>query len=242
MKKNVIIIGSEGLIGSALVKDLVQADHNVIRADIKAGDKNTSSPFFEVDITSESSVNKLIENTTQKFSKIDAVVNCAYPRSKNYGKSFEKVSLEDFNENVNLHLGGYYNILKNFTLFFKTQGHGNIVSFSSIYGVIPPRFQIYAGTEMTSPVEYAAVKSGIVHLTKYFAKLTFGTSIRVNAVSPGGVFDNQNPSFVKKYSELTLNNSMLKPNSLSGPVQFLVSDASASVHGQNLIVDEGFTL
>ncbi len=242
MKKAVIIIGSEGLIGSELVQNLTNLKHAVIRADITSRHKQADIPFYEVDITSESAVQNLIKNAVQQFSKIDCVINCAYPRTKTYGKTYDKVSLLDFNENVNLHLGGYFNILKNFMLFFKEQGYGNIISFSSIYGVIPPRFEIYADTPMTSPVEYAAVKSGIIHLTKYFAKLAKGTSIRVNTISPGGVEDGQNPKFIKKYSEHTLKNKMLAPKALAGPIGFLVSDESASIHGQNIIVDEGFTL
>lgn len=241
MNKNIVIIGSEGLIGSQLVSNL-KSQHTVIRADISTPKNNSDVPFYEVDIASEESVQSLIKNVSAKFSKIDCVVNCAYPRTKTYGKSYDKVSLSDFNANVNLHLGGYFNILKNFMIFFKTQGHGNIISFSSIYGAIPPRFEIYSGTEMTSPVEYAAVKSGIIHLTKYFAKIARGTSIRVNTISPGGVEDGQNPSFIKRYSELTRTQSMLKPENLAGPIQFLVSDESASIHGQNIIVDDGFTL
>ncbi len=241
MSKNIILIGSEGLIGSELVRELKSA-HKVIRADISAPKNNNDAPFYEVDIASEQSVESLIKNVVRDFSKIDCVINCAYPRTKTYGKSYDKVPLNDFNENVNLHLGGYFNILKNFMLFFKNQGHGNIISFSSIYGVIPPRFEIYSGTEMTSPVEYAAVKSGIIHLTKYFAKIARGTSIRVNSISPGGVEDGQNPSFIKRYSELTRTHKMLAPNNLAGPIRFLVSDEASSIHGQNIIVDDGFTL
>jgi NAD(P)-dependent dehydrogenase (short-subunit alcohol dehydrogenase family) len=155
---------------------------------------------------------------------------------------FFDVTFEDFNENINLNLGGYFLTSQQFALYFKKQGYGNIINISSIYGVVPPKFEIYEETDMTVPVEYAAIKSALIHLTKYMAKYLKGTNIRVNCLSPGGIFDNQNEKFLSKYNDKCLNKGMLDANDLTGTLLFLISDQSKYINGQNLIVDDGFTL
>lgn len=103
---------------------------------------------------------------------------------------------------MGLNLGGYFTASQQFSQYFKKQGYGNI---SSIYGVVAPKFEIYDNTPMTMPVEYAAIKSGLIHLTKYMAKYFKGMNIKVNALSPGGIFDHQAEAFLEK----CLNKGML---------------------------------
>ena len=117
----------------------------------------------QVDITNKDSVSALIATISEKYGRIDALVNSAYPRNKNYGKHFFDVTYDDFCENVGLNLGGYFLTSQQFAKFFYEQGYGNIINLASIYGVVAPRFQIYNDTPMTTPVEYAAIKSGLIH-------------------------------------------------------------------------------
>jgi NAD(P)-dependent dehydrogenase (short-subunit alcohol dehydrogenase family) len=119
---------------------------------------------------------------------------------------------------------------------------GNIVNLSSVYGIIAPRFELYEGTDLSMPVEYAAIKSGLIHLTRYFARRLRGTGIRVNALSPGGILDKQDRRFLGRYRRYCLSKGMLDASDVSGALLFLLSDASRYVSGQNLIVDDGFTL
>ena len=105
-----------------------------------------------------------------------------------------------------------------------------------------PDFSIYEGTSMTTPVEYAVIKSGLIHLTKYMAKYLGGSNVRVNVISPGGINNGQPPSFTKAYGAKCLNKGMLDPADLTGALVFLLSDLSTYVNGQNLVVDDGFTL
>ncbi len=95
---------------------------------------------------------------------------------------------------------------------------------------------------MTTPVEYVAIKSALISLTKYMAKYFKGMNIRVNSISPGGILDNQNEMFVNKYNDYCLNKGMLNIEDLSGTIVFLLSDMSKYINGQNIIVDDGFTL
>jgi NAD(P)-dependent dehydrogenase (short-subunit alcohol dehydrogenase family) len=204
------------------------------------GSKNID--FVQLDITSKESLKKTIAYLNQKYTKIDALVNNAYPRNKNYGKHFFDVEYSDFCQNTNLNLGGYFLTSQQFAKYFKEQGHGNIINISSIYGVVAPKFEIYDNTTMTVPVEYAAIKSGLLHLTKYMAKYFNGMNIRVNAISPGGIFDNQPQEFLTNYKKQCLNKGMLDKSDLKGTLVYLLSDMSRYVNGQNIIVDDGFSL
>lgn len=252
--KVIVVTGGAGLLGTPFIKSIVQNRGIGIIADINvnegrkitreiSGELNTNTVFFsELDITSKKSVQACIKRIKRKYGKIDALVNNAYPRNPNWGRDFLEVDYVDFCDNVNKHLGGYFLVSQQFTSFFLEQGFGNIVNIASIYGVIPPRFELYEDTNFTMPVEYAVIKSGIVQMTKYLAKYLKRKNIRVNCISPGGIFDNQPKSFVKKYQQLSLNKGMLDKNDVSGLLIFLLSDDSQYINGQNIIIDDGFTL
>lgn len=234
-KKVVVVLGAYGLLGKEIAHSIENNGGIVIQADIN------SDEFF-VDITSKDSLLKLIQSVAKKYGKIDAVINSAYPRNKHYGNHFFDVTYEDFCENINLNLGGYFLATQQFASFFKQQGYGNIINIASIYGVIAPKFEIYTNTQMTMPVEYAAIKSGLIHLSKYIAKYLKGSNIRVNCISPGGIFDNQNNTFVQQYNAQCLTTGMLDKDDICGTILFLLSDISKHINGQNIIIDDGFTL
>jgi len=252
--KVVVITGGAGLIGKEFIKAVIENDGIAIIADINneigvkakedlSKELNTNNmDFIKLDITSKESLSECIKYLDGKYGKIDALVNNAYPRNKNYGNHFFDVEYNDFVENTGLNLGGYFTASQQFALYFKKQGYGNIVNISSIYGVVAPKFEVYDNTPMTMPVEYAAIKSGLIHLTKYMAKYFKGMNIKVNALSPGGIFDNQNEIFVKQYNEACLNKGMLDKNDIKGTLVYLLSDLSQYVNGQNIVVDDGFSL
>ena len=249
--KIIVVAGGAGLLGREFVRSIVANGGVAVIADLNSEAKHqvTSSihsdgviDFVAVDINDKDSILKAIQTVSDKYGKIDALVNSAYPRNKNYGRKLMEVEYDDFCENINLNLGGYFLTSQQFASYFIKQGYGNIVNLASIYGVIAPKFDIYEGTSMTMPVEYAVIKSAIVHLTKYFAKSFKGKNIRINSLSPGGIFDNQPESFVSAYGEECLNKGMLDKTDISGSLIYLLSDASYYVNGQNLIVDDGFTL
>lgn len=252
--KLVVITGGAGLLGQEFAKAIMENNGIAVIADInekKAWDvtKNLQKlfptgkvDFHLLDINNKQSILCLTENLNQKYGKIDALVNNAYPRNKNYGRKFEDVTYEDFCENININLGGYFLNSQQFSKYFCEQGFGNIVNISSIYGLIAPRFEIYENTSMIMPVEYAAIKSALIHLTKYMAKYYKGKNIRVNAISLGGLFDNQPIPFLESYKSYCLNKGMLDKADIAGTLVYLLSDLSQFVNGQNIVVDDGFTL
>jgi len=252
--KVVVVTGGAGLIGQEFVKAIIEQNGIAIIADINKNEgqrvsnelsnklKSNKIVFFELDITSKKSLQECISYLDNKYGRIDALVNNAYPRNKNYGRHFFDVEYDDFVENLGMNLGGCIIPSQLFSLYFQNQGYGNIINISSIYGVIAPKFEIYNNTGMTTPVEYAAIKSGILHLTKYMAKYFKGKSIRVNAISPGGILDSQPEEFLKKYNQKCSAKGMLDVDDLSGTLIFLLSDMSHYINGQNIVVDDGFTL
>ena len=252
--KVVVITGGAGLIGQTFVKAVVEEGGTAVIADIndevgksvqRELQKSLESKdidYIHLDMTSHVSLESAIKTLDEKYGRIDALVNNAYPRNKQYGRSFFDVEYSDFIENVGLNLGGYFLASQQFANYFKKQKYGNIINISSIYGVIAPRFEVYEGTQMTMPVEYAAIKSALIHLTKYMAQYFKGLNIRVNAISPGGIYDAQPEPFLEKYGQNTLNKGMLDKNDLEGTLVYLLSDMSKYVQGQNIIVDDGFCL
>ncbi|MDD2731850.1 MAG: oxidoreductase [Candidatus Pacebacteria bacterium] len=253
--KTIVITGGSGLIGSAfsascaefganvVIIDINEEKGNKLLEDIKQKTKNDNVVFVKCDITSEKDVENMIELTLDRFKRIDALVNSAYPKNKNYGRKFEDVSYEDFCQNINMHLGGYFLISQKISKVMIKQNCGNIINIASIYGFTAPKFEIYKDTEKTMPVEYSAIKSGIINFTRYLASYLGRYNIRVNAISPGGVFDNQEENFVRNYCQkVVLGKRMAESSDLTGVLIFLISQASKYITGQNIIVDGGFTL
>ncbi len=260
--KVIIITGGAGFLGQEFVRAVVANKGIAIIADIDAesGSKildeiskkygGSKAFFFEVSITSKISVINLIKKVSEKFGRIDAWVNNAYPKSKNlgvntkreYSQSFYDFDYNDFCESISLNIGSYFLCSQQIAKFFEQQNFGNIVNVSSVYGVIAPRFEIYNETGMTMPVDYAIIKSSMIHFSKYLAKYLKRKNVRVNSISPGGVFNNQPESFVNKYNLSGINKGMLSSEDLNGTLVFLLSDESKYVNGQNLIVDDGWTL
>lgn len=249
--KTILIAGAGGLLGSHLVSSVLAQGAKVIAADINVEkmqgvldglsvDINQSSlKILPLDITKEESVKLFF---SENFN-IDGAVNATYPRNNTYGAHFFDVKLDSFNENLSLHLGSAFLFTKQCAAYFKKHNTPfSLVNISSIYGVIAPHFSIYEDTSMTMPVEYAAIKSGLLHISKYAVKYVNNSDFRINSVSPGGVLDNQPDAFLAAYKKITHGAGMLDVESIIGSILFLLSDQSLYVTGQNIVVDDGFTL
>ena len=250
--KVIVVTGGAGLLGREFCAAIATAGAKVVVADLDVaaaeqvvtGIKETGhhAEAAKFDITDQACIDSAIEQLHADHGRIDAVVNNAYPRNRNYGRKLEEVSYGDFCENTGLHLGGYFLVSQRFSLYFKEQGYGNIVNMSSIYGVIAPRFEVYENTSMTMPVEYSAIKAGVVHLSRYFAQYYKKEGVRCNALSPGGILDKQPDEFLESYKKFCGTKGMLESGDMTGTLLFLLSDDSKYVNGQNLVVDDGFSL
>ncbi|EDM69055.1 posttranslational flagellin modification protein A [Moritella sp. PE36] len=250
-KKTILIAGAGGLLGTRLVPAILAQGGYVIAADInvEAMEERLSSLgvntndehliLTTLDVTSKESVNALFS----MCSNIDGAVNSTYPRNKSYGAHFFDVSLDSFNENLSLHLGSAFLFTQQCAAYFQDKLQPfSLVNISSIYGVIAPKFDVYDNTPMTMPVEYAAIKSAILHLNKYAVAYVNDSRFRINCVSPGGIFDGQPDVFLDAYKNNTHGAGMLDVEDVVGSVLFLLSEQSRYVTGQNIIVDDGFSL
>lgn len=248
--KTILVAGAGGLIGSNLVQAILDQQGKVIAADINLEAMqsrlstlgvDTSSEHLTLtrfDITQEQSVKTIFTE-----HKLDGAVNATYPRNQSYGADFFDVSLQSFNENLNLHLGSAFLFAQQAAAYFKKhQTKFSLINFSSIYGVVPPKFEIYQGTSMTMPIEYAAIKSAILHISKFLSVYIKDSRFRVNCISPGGILDHQPEPFLKAYKQQTNGKGMLDVQDLMGTLTYLLSDLSSYVTGQNIVVDDGFVL
>ncbi|AKS05646.1 oxidoreductase [Pseudomonas trivialis] len=249
--KTILVAGAGGLLGSNLVLALIEQGASVIAADINrqvmtsrlealAGFNAAGRlTIIELDLNDSGAVKLFF----QSVKGLDGAVNCAYPRNKHYGAKLFDVELEHFNENVSLHLGATFLFMQQCAAYFEREKHPfSLVNISSVYGVIAPRFEVYENTAMTMPVEYAAIKSGVIQLSKYLTAYVSNSLFRSNCVSPGGIFDNQPQAFLDKYKAHCMGKGMLDIGDVTGTVLFLLSENAKYVNGQNIVVDDGFSL
>jgi len=244
--KVAVVTGGAGLIGREMVKGFFDFGATVYIVDTneqKARELATDPRIrvLSMDMASEDGVRSAIGSVIDEAGKVDILVNSAYPRTRDWGLKFEKIPFPSWNTNVTTQLGGTFICCQVVAEAMKERGGGSIINMASTYGVVAPDFSIYDGTEMTMPAAYSAVKGGIITFTKYLASYYAKHKVRVNAISPGGIFDNQNPAFVEKYNKKTPLGRMAQPSEMVGGALFLASEASAYVTGHNLMIDGGWT-
>lgn len=244
MKKNIVIVGGSGLLGFSIANFLSSSSQNIIIVDKKPikNIKKNNIYFIKCDVTKDEEIDFLISKLKKEFHKIDAAIYSAYPKSRKWGTSFENLKRRYLNEDLQAQLGSAIIFSQKIIKHFLKQKHGNLIHLASIQGVTSPKFNHYEGTNMVSPIEYSVMKSGIISLTKYLAKFYKKENIRVNCISPGGIFDNQDKRFLKKYKADCGSKGILDTDDINGTIEFLLSDGSNYITGQNIIVDDGWSL
>ncbi|MBD3637741.1 MAG: SDR family oxidoreductase [Crocinitomicaceae bacterium] len=238
--KIILVTGSEGLIGREICTTLESHGAKVIRVDISL-QIDRSAAKYNIDITSEISVRNGLELIFTDHPKIDGLVNNAYPRTSDWGNKLEDIAYSSWRKNVDLQMNSVFLLSQRMIEHFKENKSGSIVNIASIYGTVGPSFEVYDNTEMTMPAAYSAIKGGIINFSRYLATYLGGYGIRVNVVSPGGIYDQQNEAFVKAYEKLVPLQRMGNPEDIAPTVAFLLSDDAGYITGQNIIVDGGWT-
>lgn len=248
--KYVLISGGAGLIGSNIAIAVSEAGATPIIADINKSSlllisdklKGKKHLCIESDFRNEKGIKNCIREALRSFPIIHSVVHAAYPRSEGWGNHFEDLDEENLKADLQSQLGASIILSKQVISHFLKAGGGNLVHISSIQGVMAPKFNHYEGTEMTSPIEYSAIKAGIISITRWLAKAYRNKNIRVNCISPGGIEDKQPKTFLNAYRNDCTNIGMLKPKDIADLVVYLLSDNSRAINGQNIIIDDGWTL
>lgn len=240
--KIILVTGGSGLLGSAMLDNIRQHKGTAINGDITIND-DVSQGNLQLDITDSASIKSAVKRIIDHYGRIDGLVNNAYPRTADWGNKFEDVSIKSWRQNVDYQLNSVFEISQLVLETMKTQRtHGAIVNIASIYGVQGNDFTVYEGTDLTSPAAYAAIKGGVINFTRYLAAYYGSHQIRVNCVSPGGIFNHQPTSFVENYEHKVPLKRMGKPEDIAPAVSFLLSDAAAYITGHNLMVDGGWSI
>ena len=251
--KRILITGGAGLIGSEIAKKIIDIDHEARVVVVDKNKKKLAEKFkkysnnrnlliITADLCKTSGIDSCIKKTIENFGGFDVVIHAAYPKSLGWGAKFEDLEKKYLNEDLSNQLGLAILLSQKVLGFFKSQGHGNLIHISSIQGTSTPKFEHYSKTSMASPIEYSAIKAGIISITKYLSKYYKNSNIRVNSISPGGIMDDQPALFVKKYKKSCNDKGMLDVSDLIGTIIFLISDSSRYINGQNIIVDDGWSL
>jgi NAD(P)-dependent dehydrogenase (short-subunit alcohol dehydrogenase family) len=256
-----LVTGGAGLLGEQFCHTLGQAGARVALADIDAqGAAHVVEALrvdgigaidLEVDVTQAASVSRMVASVLEAYQRLDILVNCAAldpkfdPGHSGHTNSFEDYPLEAWNQALAVNLTGAFLCCQAATRPMLAQGKGVIINLSSIYGLTAPDQRLYQlpGQEAQfKPAYYPVTKSGILGLTGYLAAYYAGQNIRVNAISPGVVYNGHDEGFVKAYSARTMLGRMAQKDDMNGALLYLASDASAYVTGANLVVDGGWSV
>jgi len=259
-----LVTGGAGLLGAEFCRTLAEAGAAVMVVDLNQeaagrvaeGLRTAGYPARSAaaDITDRAAVNDLLAATLKEFGRLDILVNSAAldpkfdPEAVKKGLTpgrFEDYPLELWNAALNVNLTGMFLVTQACVRPMLDQGRkGSIINICSTYGLNGPDQRIYVkdGTRLAyKPVYYTVTKAGVLGFTKYLAAYYMGTEIRVNALTPGGVFNDHDPTFAANYSAKTILGRMAKKDEMNGALLFLASEASSYMTGGNLVVDGGWT-
>ena len=257
-----IITGGAGFLGVHYCQSLAEFGAHVVVADLdeqasaEVAKQVTESTEVEalglsVDVSKPESVLEMVRATMDKFNRIDILVNNAAldpkfdsEHSGEHTNRFEDFPFEMWQQALDVNITGMYLCAQAVSRPMLEANRGLIVNVSSTYGIVGPDQRLYereGEAVQFKPVTYTVTKSAVLGLTKYLAAYFHSTGIRVNTLTPGGVFAGHDEEFVRRYSDKTILGRMAEPEDMCGALLFLVSDASSYMTGANLVVDGGWT-
>ncbi len=269
--RTAIVTGGAGLLGAEFCSSLSQAGANIVVADIngdKAGELARSISMaggnaiaIQVDVTHPNSVQKMAAATMEAFGSLDILVNSAALDPKfdpqhlqrktqqalsatSHPGEFESYPLQAWNEALAVNLTGAFLCSQAAVVPMLKQNYGVIVNIASIYGLVGPDQRLYQRSDQPpqfKPVYYSVTKAGILGLTKYLATYFAGKNIRVNCLTPGGVYNQHDDEFLKAYSSRAVLGRMARKDEINAALLFLASEASSYMTGSNLVVDGGWS-
>lgn len=244
--KIILVTGGAGLYGRCIVKGLAEADGTVITAsrNLEAGQKlahefkanGLDVDAMLVDQADHDSVMKLKKQIHEEFGRLDVFVNNAVTRPmKGYNEP-----IEHFAESMRVNATGMMDILREMTDLIAESGRGSVINISSMMGMFGPDLSNYEGTDMGDlPPDYFFHRAGMINITRFLARTLADKNVRVNCISPGGLFNNQPQQFVENYSKKVPVGRMANNDDIKGLAVLLASDASAYINGENILMDGG---
>jgi NAD(P)-dependent dehydrogenase (short-subunit alcohol dehydrogenase family) len=260
--RTVLVTGGAGLLGRQFSRTLGEAGAKVVVADRNFDavinhaqvlrESGIRALAVNVNITDPASLNALMEHVLSEFEHLDVLVNCAALDPKfdpehldeQSGNAFEDYPLQNWQASLDVNLTGVFLTCQAAARVMAAQGSGVMINISSIYGLVAPDQGIYPqvdGLPSYKPVDYVVTKAALLGLTRYLAAYYAGTKIRVNTLTPGGVFNQHDDAFVNQYSAKAILGRMAAEDEMNAAILFLASDASSYMTGANLVVDGGYT-
>jgi NAD(P)-dependent dehydrogenase (short-subunit alcohol dehydrogenase family) len=245
--KVALVTGAVGLVGRQITQALVEAGARTFIASRSLEKLETEALGWRArgaevvalsyDQSREDSIQALAQQITAQAGRVDVLVNNAVERPMRDWSS----SSDDFARSMAVNATGVFAMTRTFGELMAAQGQGSVINIGSIQGIVGPDFTLYEGLDWGCPPDYFFHKGGLVLLTRFAAAKLGPRGVRVNCVSPGGFFNQQDPRFVERYCARTFLGRMANRSDLQGSIIFLASDASAYVTGINLVVDGGYT-
>ena len=252
--RTALITGAAGGLGKVFSKTLASLGAKLILVDIDEIKLNSIAAEIRLlenvevtvilcDLEKENERINLITNVLELYSELNILVNnAAFVGSSDlsgWAEPFHLQSLETWNRALEVNLTACFHLIQGLSPLMKKSKGANVINISSIYGHHAPDWRLYEGTSMGNPAAYATSKGGLIQLTRWLAS-TLAPEIRINTLSPGGIFRDQPESFVGRYEEKILLGRMAKESDFIGVLAFLASDSSAYMTGQNLLMDGGW--
>lgn len=250
----VLITGAAGGLGKIIAETLAELGATLILVDKPGSDMNdfelkiqkkwsVDTHFLECDLEYEEQRLALFKNVCAYGKGLDVLINNAAFVGKNelpgWTVDFEDQSLETWRRAVEVNLTAVFHLSQIFLPMLKERGRGVILNIGSIYGEFGPDWRLYEGTKMGNPAAYAVSKGGVFQLTRWLAT-TLAPSVRVNAISPGGIYRDQSENFVKRYSAKVPLGRMATNEDFSGAIALLATDMSEYITGEVLSVSGGW--
>lgn len=250
-----VITGGTGKIGVAIAETLAELGCQIVILDRPGADFESVSrsilnkwgmavDILECDLENEEDRLKAISTLEKTYDSINILINnAAFVGDSNlqgWVTSFDHQTIDTWRRAFEVNLTAVFDLCKGCRTLMKNAKSSSIINISSIYGVNGPDMSLYEGTEMGNPAAYAASKGGMIQLTRWLSTV-LAPDIRVNSLSPGGVYRNQPESFVNRYVKRTPLQRMAKEEDFKGVIAFLASDMSDYCTGQNIIIDGGWT-
>lgn len=251
--RTAVVTGAAGLLGREFVRALAEAGANVVAADLnEPGLRQAPAALaVHVDATLPDSVQSMFDQAKSRFGRVDVLVNSTALDPKfdvgeaaRHTQTFEDFPVEMWNRALAVNLTSMFLCCQAAARAMQVEGRGSIINIGSTYGLVGPDQRIYqrpGEPTRLKPAYYSVSKAGVLGLTRYLATYFAGTNIRVNALTPGGVYHEQDETFVRAYSARTVLGRMAGKDELNGALVFLASDASSYMTGANLVVDGGWT-
>ncbi|MDO9541795.1 MAG: SDR family oxidoreductase [Kiritimatiellia bacterium] len=249
--RKALITGGAGHIGRLTAETLLELGARVALVDLdanacKAGAKRMGNETlaFPCDLADEKAIRRVVRTATARMKGLDILVHCAAyvgtTKAAGWAVPFEEQTVAAWDMAMRVNLTAAFVMAQETQSALAASGHGSIILFSSTYGMVGPDMNLYENTKMANPAGYNASKGGLLQMMRYLATV-MAPKIRVNAISPGGVWRNQPKVFKTRYEKRTPLKRMASEEDIKGAVAYLAGDLSAYVTGHNLVVDGGWT-